>query len=275
MRSILRVGAAVAVLTGVTAAAAAKHHQLGGGALRGPYRSPPGWFGPGPAWHHWSDPGPGLDWRYHGVPDGPFVTVPSDPRARRGFAPGFWGIPGAAGSFWTNGLSLYGPPIPTYGPIPGVFSGGDAGKHFFHNPPPANGVWFGLGWGGYRSPSPRKGPLSVSVHPAPAVGPSVQVIPAQPAVTPAGEPCLRLAVRLPEPDANLWIERTEMTQKGTDRTFESPPLEAGRTYRYDVVARWTADGREKAESRTVTGQPGQTISIDFTKPADEPGVAQK
>jgi uncharacterized protein (TIGR03000 family) len=203
------------------------------------------------------------------------VLNPTSPWPRTGWWPGYyWGIPGAAGSFWTNGLSLYGPPIPTYGPTPGVFSSGGSGKHFLRNPPPANAVWVGLGWGGYRSPWPRSGPRDVSVYPAPGAGPSVQVVPGEPALTPDGAPCLRLSVLLPDPDADVWIERTEMKQKGTERTFVSPALEAGKSYRYEIVARWTADGREKAESRTATGQAGQTIRIDFTKPADD-GVAQK
>ena len=70
---------------------------------------------------------------------------------------------------------------------------------------------------------------------------------------------------MPTPDADVWVEKTPVSQTGTDRLFESPPLEAGGTYRYEVVARWKADGLERAESRAVTGTPGQTLSVDFTK----------
>jgi hypothetical protein len=47
-----------------------------------------------------------------------------------GFGPryggGYFGYPGAFGSFWTNGRSLYGPPVATGAPIPGSFGGSDA-----------------------------------------------------------------------------------------------------------------------------------------------------
>jgi uncharacterized protein (TIGR03000 family) len=188
------------------------------------------------------------------------VIVPPDVgRVRAGFWPGWWGIPGAAGSFWTNGQSLYGPPVPTYAPIPGSFGGSDYGKHFFKNPPPANSLWVGLGWAGYRTPSPRHTPLTVSVHPP---APTMAV----PAV-PIGSTCIYLAVKLPDPNAEVWVEKTQVEQKGTERLFESPPLEPG-TYRYEIVARWKVDGLERAESRTVTGTPGQTLIADFTRPAE-------
>jgi uncharacterized protein (TIGR03000 family) len=226
--------------------------------------SPPGWFGPGPAWHKWSDPGPGAGWTYHGVPNGPTVIVPPQTVPRARFGSGWWGIPGAAGSFWTNGQSLYGPPVPTYAPIPGSFGGSDYGKHFFKNPPPANSIWVGLGWHGYRTPSPR--PAS----------PSVSVWPQGPAAAPAADgACIMLAVKVPTSDADVWVEKTQVTQAGTDRLFQSPPLEAGGTYRYEVVARWKAGGLERAESRSVTGTPGQTLSVDFTTSAEVPAVPAK
>ena len=47
-----------------------------------------------------------------------------------GFGPryggGYFGYPGAFGSFWTNGRSLYGPPVATGAPVPGSFGGSDA-----------------------------------------------------------------------------------------------------------------------------------------------------
>ena len=252
MRRTLRIGLFLSVLATGVQTAEAQDHTIG----RREHVSPPGWFGPGPAWHKWSDPGPGPGWTYHRVPDGPTVVVPPQEVPRSHFRPGWWGVPGAAGSFWTNGQSLYGPPVPTYAPIPGSFGGADYGKHFFKNPPPANSLWVGLGWHGYRTPSPRPGSPSVSVWPQ---GPAA----AAPVVD--GGACIRLAVRVPTADADVWIEKTQVSQTGTERLFESPPLEAGGTYRYEVVARWKADGLERAESRAVTGTPGQTLSVDFTK----------
>ena len=263
MRSVLLTGTGLPVALAGTSAAAASDPHVIGDAVRGPYASPPGWFGPGPAWGRGSDPGPGTGWQYYGVPDGPFVQSPPPRAWGVGQAPWYWGVPGATGSFWTNGLSLYGPPIPTYGPTPGVFGAGDSGKTFFRNPPPAGGVWVGLGWVGSRSPSPRCEPRTVSVYP---VAESVSVVHGAVAATSDGAPCLRLSVRVPDANADVWLDKVETKQRGAVRSFESPPLEAGKTYRYEVVARWTENGRERAESRTVVGKAGETVAVDFTIP---------
>ena len=186
------------------------------------------------------------------------MVVPPQTPPRVRYGPGWWGIPGAFGSFWTNGQSLYGPPVPTYAPIPGSFGGSDYGKHFFKNPPPANSIWMGLGWHGYRSPSPWSTPSTVNVWPQGAPLPAMQPLPGD---------CIRLAVRVPTETADVWIEKTAVGQTGTVRLFDSPPLKAGATYRYEVVARWTEDGKERAESRAVTGKPGELLAVDFTQPA--------
>jgi uncharacterized protein (TIGR03000 family) len=240
----------------IASASYAQGPHVYGGAVHGPLWSTPGWFGPGPVLPR-NYPGNSLDWQYYGVTGGPGL----------GFAgpnwPFFWGIPGAAGSNYTNGLSLYGPPVPTYTPTPGVFGAADNYKTFFRNPPPANGVFVGLGWGGYRSPSPRGQPLSVSVNP-----PSVAVVQAPTVVNSAGQPCMRVIVRVPDPDAEVWIDNKATTQKGAERLFESPPLPVGQRYRYELVARWTVNGQEKAESRTINGEVGQTVAVDFRLPKD-------
>jgi hypothetical protein len=68
---------------------------------------------------------------------GRFSTFGYGPRVGPWFGPGLWGwypyYPGAVGSFWSNGLSLYGPPVPTQGPIPGSFGGGDARQLYYGN----------------------------------------------------------------------------------------------------------------------------------------------
>lgn len=227
-----------------------------GGAIRGPFWSTPGWFGPGPVMPR-NYPGANLDWQYYGLRGGPGLGYAGP------WWPGLWGPPGAAGSFWTNGLSLYGPPVPTYTPTPGVFGAADGQKTFFRNPPPANGVFVGLGWGGYRSPSPRGVPSTVSVYP-----PSVSLIQAPPVVSSTGSPCLRVIVRVPEENAQVWIDNKETTQRGIERVFEAPPVATGQNYRYELVARWTVNGQEKAESRTIQGEPGQTIAVDFRLPKE-------
>src|SRR5262245_55080552 len=43
-----------------------------------------------------------------------------------GYYPGYLGVfPGGYNGFWSNGFSMYGPPVPTYGIVPGTFGGAD------------------------------------------------------------------------------------------------------------------------------------------------------
>ncbi len=236
-----------------------------------PWLSWPGWYGPGPAGSRPNDVGPGNGWQYYGVANGPSIGVPPPFRTYAGAGYGygypgwFGGPPGASGSFWTNGRSLYGAPVPTYRPTPGVFGSMDDDKRFFTNPPPARGLWIGLGYGGTRSPSPRFIPKSVSVYPAPPM--SIEVLNAPLVTTADGEPCLKLLVKVPDAEAEVWVEKTAMKAKGTDRVFESPGLARDSTYQYELIARWTENGKDRTESRTVQGKAGQTIAVDFTKPA--------
>ncbi len=224
----------------------------------GPLVPAPGWRGNGPA--RAADDYAVGGWQYYGLPGGPFVQPGVYPGYYGGYGP--FGVPSYFGSFWTNGRSLYGPPVPTYGPTPGVFGASDDDKRFFRNPPPANGVFFGLGWAGSRSPSPRHIPLSVSVYP------SVSVLPGPAAVAADGSTCLRVRVNLPAPDAVLYVNQTEMKQPGGERVFESPPLAGAGPVSYELLARWTEAGKPVAETRTVTARPGQTVRVDFRIPAE-------
>ncbi|OWK46935.1 hypothetical protein FRUB_00634 [Fimbriiglobus ruber] len=163
---------------------------------------------------------------------------------------------------------MYGPPVPTFGITTGSFGGSDVDKTFFSNPPPASSVYFGISSNGNRGAYPRGPYLSSLVVPPP----SIQFVPTAPVVAPNGAPGIRIAVRVPQPDADLWVEKTAMKQRGVDRVFDSPPLEEGKTYRYSMIVRWNENGQEHAESRTVIGRAGQTFSVDFTKP-DEAAAA--
>ncbi len=91
-------------------------------------------------------------WNYYGLPYGPYA----------------FGYPRALGTQWSNGHSLYGPPVPTYGPTPGAFGGGDA--HRGH---------YTTGYFGAYGPSPRLGYSTVNVYPTgrqDLTGPSVDAI---------------------------------------------------------------------------------------------------
>jgi uncharacterized protein (TIGR03000 family) len=56
-------------------------------------------------------------------------------------------------------------------------------------------------------------------------------------------------------------------QTGRDRLFETPVLEPGKKYYYEVSATWkTPDGMEMARKQKVYVNPGATALVDFNKP---------
>jgi uncharacterized protein (TIGR03000 family) len=84
-----------------------------------------------------------------------------------------------------------------------------------------------------------------------------------------------LVVRLPA-DANLTIGDHPTKQTGAERTFISPPLEAGKTYTYELKATWQENGKEKTVTRRATVAAGKRTVIDMTgEPADKAAAAKK
>jgi len=198
--------------------------------------------------------GPGLGWGYSGLYAGPWIGWP-------------YGS-GAYGSFWTNGLSLYGPPVPTYGPTPGVFGNGDFNRTW------QNYLQPGFGWFGVYAASPRPLPTSVSVWPHPPALESVPVLPAGVAVSRPGG-CMILSVKVPQPSAEVYVDGVRTQQSGTDRVFESPPLDGGREYRYEMTARWIEGGAMVERKLIATGKPGDVVRLDFGAPGEVPTVIRK
>jgi uncharacterized protein (TIGR03000 family) len=192
-------------------------------------------------------------WNYPGLYGGPFVGYPW----------GYYGYYGPrAGAFWSNGLSLYGPPVPTYGPVPGVFGNGDLNRLWKAVPSP--GIPFG--WVGLYAASPRPRPLTVNVWPSTerVAGPTTQPVAAAPAEVQG--PCLILSVKVPQPSAEVFVDGVKTSQTGTDRIFESPPLNAGQEFKYEVMVRWLERGAMHESKRTVIGTPGEVVRVDFTMP---------
>ena len=73
-------------------------------------------------------------------------------------------------------------------------------------------------------------------------------------------------VRVP-PEARLYFQGELTSATGPDRLFESPPLERGRNYRYEVKAVWDENGREVVRTRSVLVRAGEAASVDFLTPA--------
>lgn len=210
--------------------------------LRGaPVVSWPGFAGPGPSWCQESSR---TGWTYYGLPNGP-STATTDYRV------GSWnwgwnGYPSKHTTLWEKYLTVYGPPSPSYIPTPGSIGGSDS-HHVYMNPPR---VGYGLNSFAYRSASPRLSTPSVSVFPSTAQ---------------ASPGCCRVDVRLPCPDATLWINQSKTSSTGLERTFESSRLTEGKEFRYELRASWNQDGKEVTDSRTIVVARGNSWVVDFTR----------
>jgi uncharacterized protein (TIGR03000 family) len=167
-----------------------------------------------------------------------------------GVWPGYYG--GTYNGFYSNGFSMYGPPVPTYGSVPGVFGGADQ-RLFAPNIFIQNGAEFGLGTPGAGGGGPRRrhwaGGEGVGANPAAATGQAL------------------IDVRLPSPDAEVFFEGTNTRQNGARRVFQSPTLPVGMTYYYKVRAKWKQpDGTIGEQEKTVGVRANETVVVDFTSP---------
>jgi uncharacterized protein (TIGR03000 family) len=77
-----------------------------------------------------------------------------------------------------------------------------------------------------------------------------------------------LMVHVPA-DAELWFDDHATRQRGADREFHSPPLTPGKSYHYDVRARWTDnDGKPVEVKRTIHVRANDRQELDLTQPAE-------
>jgi uncharacterized protein (TIGR03000 family) len=173
-----------------------------------------------------------------------------------GYYPGYLGVyPGAYNGFWSNGLSLYGPPVPTYGTVPGTFGGADQRLSNFSLPPNIqmyNGANLGLGGSGAGGAGPRRRHWSegatVGGLNAPTMGQAT------------------IEVRVPVVEAEVFFEAINTRQTGLKRQFQTPLIQAGATYFYKVRAHWKQDGKEVDQVRTVPVRANESFVVDFTQP---------
>jgi uncharacterized protein (TIGR03000 family) len=171
--------------------------------------------------------------------------------------PGAFGYyPGAYNGFWSNGFSLYGPPVPTYGSVPGVFGGADQRLSNFPNIYIDNGASIGLGTPGAGGGGPRRrfwAGTDVAANPSTSTGQAL------------------IEVHVPVADAVVSFEGTNTRQAGIRRVFQSPPIQTGTTYYYKVAAKWkTPDGKVVEQERSVGVRANETTVVDFagSKPPD-------
>ena len=153
--------------------------------------------------------------------------------------------------------------MPVYGPIPGVFGNNDLVRRWEGSP----SIGMPFGWIGIYAASPRPRSLTVGVRPS---AESVPVAPhvafAAPAAAEATGGSLILSVKVPQPAAEVFVDGVKTAQTGTDRVFESPPLEAGKQFKYEVTAKWIERGVPREVKKAVVGTPGEVVRVDFTVP---------
>jgi uncharacterized protein (TIGR03000 family) len=147
-------------------------------------------------------------------------------------------VPGAYNGFWSNGFSLYGPPVPTYGSIPGVFGGSD---QKLSNYPDMNAVFANpYGWrGGYVPLNPPVKYFMVA-------------------------PVAVCEIRLPEPDAEVSINGTVLQGAGSVRTFQTEVM-PGVGSNCEIEAKWAGATSIGQGKRSVVLRAGETAVADFTK----------
>lgn len=73
-----------------------------------------------------------------------------------------------------------------------------------------------------------------------------------------------VTVRVPDPNAEVWIEGQRTQQRGASREFVSPPLNPDKNYTYEIRARWTENGRDVERTKSVPVRANGTATVDFT-----------
>jgi uncharacterized protein (TIGR03000 family) len=118
----------------------------------------------------------------------------------------------------------------------------------------------------YTSPTASSGGgVYQSTWASPAVYPPVPLPAAAPSSAPAalqGAAPANVVVQVPA-DAEVWFDDHKTKQSGGQRTFTSPPLQPGRTFTYEVKARWTQDGKPVERTQTIKVQGGETSQVEF------------
>ena len=165
--------------------------------------------------------------------------------------------------------------LPAFAARPGWSGGGYRGGWGGYN-----GGWGGYngGWGGYYGRGFGIGIGTAPYYDNGYYGPNYVVTPSPTVVvTPdvnttqssyfapaAPDDRAHIDVRVP-PDAQVFFDGSPTRQTGEERMFVSPPLDPGRTYNYNIEARWMDNGKMVDQTKTVTVGPGASPVVDFTR----------
>jgi uncharacterized protein (TIGR03000 family) len=72
----------------------------------------------------------------------------------------------------------------------------------------------------------------------------------------------RVTVKLPA-DARLFVDGVSYPSTSATRSFETPRIEPGRRYSYELRAEVVRDGRTLSESRRVVVEAGKEVNVEF------------
>jgi uncharacterized protein (TIGR03000 family) len=109
-------------------------------------------------------------------------------------------------------------------------------------------------------------PPEATILPLPGVIPPVP--PASPHLLPVPDATAKAAtIRVRAPDgAEVWVEKEKLPPAAGERTFQTPPLSAGKIQIFSVRAKWTDGGREVEQFRVVGVKAGETAKVAFGAP---------
>jgi uncharacterized protein (TIGR03000 family) len=147
---------------------------------------------------------------------------------------------------------------------PGYYSGYYASYPAYYSYYPAYDYTYPAYAVEYSPPVITTAPAVVAPDP-PVIAGTTVVAPPAPAGDVAAKPnAAQMEVRVPEADADVWVDGRPTKAKGRTRILVSPELVPGKAYSYKVTAAFTRDGKRVAEDRVVDVAAGQTSLVDFT-----------
>ncbi len=97
----------------------------------------------------------------------------------------------------------------------------------------------------------------------------------KPLVAPPQQPALTtpapatVDVTVPAEDVELWFNGVKMQQTGLKRQFVTPDLTPGKTFTYQLRAKWSDSVRQYDVTRTVAVQAGAQLTVTVTASARE------
>jgi uncharacterized protein (TIGR03000 family) len=115
--------------------------------------------------------------------------------------------------------------------------------------------------GGVSEAAPPR--MRTAMYPVIAATPGSVLYREKPAAAPGPEPAA-IEVTVPDAKAELLFQGVKTTRTGKVREFESPPLQQGRTFTYQVQVRWMAGGEPRTLTRQVAIRAGERVHVDFT-----------